>query len=201
MLSEPARAPRALRSSLVALALSACAGAPAGDAPIETEGPVPTVATDRPGEDSVGASDVPATAPDPAVPTPPSPPAGHAWVVFGADTIVAEVAATPEQRAVGLMNRTDLPENGGMLFLFERVEHRSFWMRDTPLDLDVAFMEDGYRIVQIETMEANSLTLHDSEQPVFAALEVHGGWLAAHGVEVGDVPEVWIAGESTARGR
>lgn len=122
--------------------------------------------------------------------SPSPPPEGHAFVIFGADTVVAEVASTFSERAAGLMNRSDLPPNGGMLFMFETVQERSFWMKDTPLDLDVAFMEEGYVIFQIATMEANSLKLTDSEKPVFAALEVHGGWLASHGVEVGDQAEV-----------
>ena len=118
------------------------------------------------------------------------PPAGHAFVIFGSDTVLAEVAVTFAERAEGLMNRTDLPPNGGMLFVFDQMEERTFWMKDTPLDLDLVLMGEGYRVFQIETMEANSLTLHDSEAPVFAALEVLGGWTSAHGVEVGGVAEV-----------
>ncbi len=113
-------------------------------------------------------------------------PMAQALVIFGADTVWADVAATSAERARGLMDRTDLPPDGGMLFVFEQVEERTFWMKDTPLDLDVAFLDEDYRVFRIATMRANSTTLHDSGAPVFAALEVHGGWLAAHGVEVGD---------------
>lgn len=161
-------------------------GAPMGSA----APPQPRAGTPEPGTEP-GARDRSSGTTEPgAPPLDTTPPLGHAFVIFGTDTVVAEVAATFTERAAGLMNRTDIPANGGMLFVFETVEERSFWMKDTPLDLDVAFMEEGYRIFQIETMEANSLKLTDSEQPVFAALEVHGGWLAAHGVEVGDVADV-----------
>lgn len=117
-----------------------------------------------------------------------APPAGHAWVIFGTDTVRAEVAATADQRARGLMNRTDVPEGTGMLFVFEPedVVERTFWMRETPVDLDVAFMAEGYRIFRIARMEANSSTLHSSGAPVFAALEVPGGWFDSHGIDEGD---------------
>ncbi|NIP80218.1 MAG: DUF192 domain-containing protein, partial [Gemmatimonadetes bacterium] len=49
----------------------------------------------------------------------PTPPPGHAWVIFGADTVLAEVAATAEERAEGLMYRDDVPDGTGMLFVFQ----------------------------------------------------------------------------------
>src|SRR5688500_13108083 len=68
------------------------------------------------------------------------PPAGHAWIIFGADTVVAEVASTSDERAEGLMYREDVPDGTGMLFVFPDVAVRSFWMANTYVALDIAFM-------------------------------------------------------------
>lgn len=115
---------------------------------------------------------------------------GTAWVIFGADTVVVEVAATPEERSRGLSNREEVPPGTGMLFLFERTEERTFWMRDTLVDLDIAFFDEDYQVLEILQMEAETLDLHDSSVPVFMALEVPGGWFAEHAVAVGSVAEI-----------
>jgi uncharacterized membrane protein (UPF0127 family) len=118
------------------------------------------------------------------------PAAGHAWLIFGSDTITAEVASTPDQRAQGLMNRPSLPDGTGMLFVFQDEQVRSFWMRNTLVSLDIAFMDSEFRIVDIQQMEARSEDFHESRQPAMYALEVPEGWFAAHGVRVGDKPTV-----------
>ena len=135
---------------------------------------------------------VPAQAQD-AGPTPqgPAPPENHAWVIFGADTVVAEVAGTGDNRSRGLQDRESLPAGTGMLFTFGNdIRVRTFWMKDTPLDLDIAFLDEELKVFQILQMQANSLDLHDSAAPVTMALEVPAGWFAAHGIEVGTQAEV-----------
>jgi uncharacterized membrane protein (UPF0127 family) len=118
------------------------------------------------------------------------PAAGRAWLIFGNDTVTAEVASTPDQRAQGLMNRPSLPAGTGMLFVFQDQQVRSFWMRNTLVSLDIAFMNSEFVIVDIQQMEAGSEEFHDSRQPAMYALEVPQGWFAAHGVRVGDKPTV-----------
>ena len=115
---------------------------------------------------------------------------GSAWIVFGADTVVAEVASLPAQREEGLMHREAVPDGTGMLFVFPDSEHRSFWMRDTPVALDIAFFDDRYRIAGIKQMDAMDETLTDSDVATALALEVRRGWFADHGVAVGDEAEV-----------
>lgn len=115
---------------------------------------------------------------------------GRAWVVFGPDTVVVEVARTAEERAVGLMNRDEVPEGTGMLFVFEDEEIRSFWMQDTFVPLDIAYMDAGLRIVDIQQMDPETTDLHESAAPAMFALEVRQGWFADRGIEVGDVAEV-----------
>jgi uncharacterized membrane protein (UPF0127 family) len=114
------------------------------------------------------------------------PPANHAWVIFGADTVVAEVARTDEEREQGLMYRQELPDGTGMLFVFDDMEVRSFWMENTYVPLDIAFMDASYVVVSIDHMAPLTNDSHDSAGPAMFALEVPRGWFAAHGVERGD---------------
>lgn len=110
---------------------------------------------------------------------------GMAWVVFGADTVLAEVASLPEQRERGLMNRDSVPDGTGMLFVFPTAEERSFWMRNTPAPLDLAFLDDAYVIISIRRMEPLDETLVGSGAPTAVALEVRRGWFAERGIEAG----------------
>lgn len=120
----------------------------------------------------------------------PRPAAGHAWVIFGADTVVAEVAATADQRADGLMYREEVPDGTGMLFVFQDNEVRAFWMANTYVPLDIAYMDPSYRIVDIVQMEPLVTETYPSSAPAMFALEVRQGWFAEQGIDVGDQAEV-----------
>ena len=113
-------------------------------------------------------------------------PNGEAWVIFGSDTIRAEIASTPEEKQQGLMHRDSLPEKTGMLFVFEDMGIRSFWMQNTFVPLDIAFLDHEYRIVDIQQMEPQTTELHESSSPAMFALEVIQGWFEASGIQVGD---------------
>lgn len=113
-------------------------------------------------------------------------PAETALVIFGTDTIRAEVARTAEERSRGLMHRSELAPDVGMLFVFPEPSVRTFWMLNTPLALDIAFMDEDLRILNIEAMEPASSTSHASRGPALYALETNRGWFAAHGIEPGD---------------
>lgn len=120
----------------------------------------------------------------------PVPPRGHAWVIFGTDTVVAEVAATADERADGLMYRDEVPDGTGMLFVFEDSQPRSFWMANTYVALDVAYMDPSYRIVDIIAMEPLVTDSYPSSAPAMFALEVRQGWFEEHGIGVGDQAEI-----------
>ncbi len=120
----------------------------------------------------------------------PRPAAGTAWVIFGADTVVAEIARTPDERAEGLMYRDELPDGAGMLFVFDHSEIRSFWMSNTYVALDIAYMDLSYNIVDIQQMEPLTTTPHESAGPAMFALEVRQGWFAEHGIGVGSTAEM-----------
>lgn len=127
-----------------------------------------------------------------------TPAAGHAWVIFGADTVVAEVAATADQRADGLMYREEVPDGTGMLFVFQDNEVRAFWMANTYVPLDIAYMDPSYRIVDIVQMEPLVTDTYPSSAPAMFALEVRQGWFAEQGIGVGDQAEV-VFGVGTGR--
>jgi uncharacterized membrane protein (UPF0127 family) len=118
------------------------------------------------------------------------PPPDHAFVIFGADTITAEVADTSGEHSQGLMGRTSLPLDGGMLFVFANEATRSFWMKDTLIPLDIAFLNRLYEVVDIQQMEPESLTMHTSAAPAMYALEVERGWMAEHVIAVGNRAQV-----------
>ena len=129
----------------------------------------------------------------------PRPAPGKAWVILGTDTVVAEVASLPEQRAQGLKHRDSVPDGTGMLFAFPTAEERSFWMKDTPVSLDIAFFNETYTIVAIKQMEAFDEGLTDSEAPTAFALEVRKGWFAEQGIEVGATAKVVFGPGMTVR--
>lgn len=120
----------------------------------------------------------------------PIPERGHAWVILGSDTVVAEVAATPAAHQEGLMHREEVPEGTGMLFVFDSETTRSFWMRNTLVPLDVAFLNQGMQIVDIQQMEPETDDYHTSSAPAMFALEVPQGWFEAHGIEPGAQAEI-----------
>lgn len=124
---------------------------------------------------------------------------GMAWVIFGTDTVLAEVAGTPEQREKGLMDRDAVPDGTGMLFVFSQSEERSFWMRDTYVALDIAFFDDSNTIAGIKQMEALDETLTDSDIATALVLEVRQGWFADQGIAVGTTAEVVFGPGLTVR--
>jgi hypothetical protein len=135
--------------------------------------------------ESAGAPATSTSSEQPAAPEP-----GKAWVIFGSDTVDAEVARTPDERAKGLMYREKVPAGTGMLFVFDQEAPQSFWMANTYVALDIAFMDASYTVVDIQQMEPLTTDSHQSGAPALFALEVPKGWFAAHGVHVGSVAEV-----------
>ena len=118
------------------------------------------------------------------------PETSYAWVIFGPDTVRAEIARTDQERQRGLMFRASVPDGTGMLFVFPRAELQGIWMKDTYVPLDVAFLDAQSRILNIEHLEPLDLTTKWSHGPVLFALEVRQGWFSEHGVRVGDRAEI-----------
>ncbi len=103
----------------------------------------------------------------------------------GMHNIRAEVARTPLQTQTGMMFRTEMAQHEGMLFVFEGLARRCFWMRNTLLPLSIAFIADDGRIVNLADMEPQSEQSHCSAEPVRFALEMNQGWFAKRGIKPG----------------
>ena len=97
-----------------------------------------------------------------------------------------EIATTTAELEKGLMNRTAMGEDHGMLFVFPVEQQLSFWMKDTLIPLSVAFIDSNGRIVDIQDMQPQDLTNHNSVEPAKYALEVNQGFFEKRGVKVGD---------------
>ena len=103
----------------------------------------------------------------------------------GIHVITAELARTEQQREIGLMFRESMPVNHGMLFIFERPGQQCFWMKNTLLPLDIAFVADNGTIVNTDRMKPRTLDPHCSSQPVRFVLEMNGGWFSKRGITAG----------------
>ena len=103
----------------------------------------------------------------------------------GMHLIQAQVAATPEQRSIGLMFRQDMPLQEGMLFVFEEPAGQCFWMKNTLLPLTAAFVADDGTIVNLADMKPQTLDSHCSAKPVRYVLEMNQGWFAKRGILAG----------------
>ena len=99
--------------------------------------------------------------------------------------IDAQVAATPEQRQVGLMFRKEMPQSEGMVFVFEQPAPQCFWMKNTLIPLSAAFVADDGRIVNIEDMKPQTTDNHCSTEPVRYVLEMNQGWFAKKNIKKG----------------
>jgi len=115
-------------------------------------------------------------------------PRGH--VTFsdapGRPRVEVELARTPEARERGLMYRTSMPDDAGMLFSWSDEQVRSFWMRNTCLPLDMLFIDADANIVGI--LEQVPTLNEDSRRvpcPAAHVLELNAGWARAHGIEPG----------------
>jgi uncharacterized membrane protein (UPF0127 family) len=104
----------------------------------------------------------------------------------GAAAIRAEIARTEDERAQGLMNRKKLPDGEGMLFVFDRDQILSFWMKDTLIPLSIAYISADGRIREIHDMKPGDLSPIRSSRSLRYALEVPQGWFSRTGTAVGD---------------
>jgi uncharacterized membrane protein (UPF0127 family) len=96
-----------------------------------------------------------------------------------------QVALTPEQHQIGLMYRSEMPQNEGMLFVFQAPSKQCFWMKNTILPLTAAFVADDGSIVNLEDMKAQTTDSHCSLKPVRYVLEMNQGWFSKKGLKAG----------------
>lgn len=115
----------------------------------------------------------------------------------GIHQIDTQVAMTPEQHAVGLMYRKEMPQHEGMLFVFQNPTKQCFWMKNTVLPLTAAFVADDGTIVNLEDMKPQTTESHCSLKPVRFVLEMNQGWFAKKGLKAGSR----LAGQPFASGQ
>ncbi len=101
-------------------------------------------------------------------------------------TVKAEIADTYDKRQWGFMERESIPDGTGMIFVFESDRILSFWMKDTPSPLSIAYIDNSGKIRDIFDMKPYSLSEVVSTVSVRYALEVPQGWFNKVGVKVGD---------------
>ncbi|MDH5719991.1 MAG: DUF192 domain-containing protein [Spirochaetia bacterium] len=92
--------------------------------------------------------------------------------------LFCEVAKTEKERARGLMFRKKLKENEGMIFIFEKPDLLSFWMRNTKIPLSIAFIDENMYILEIYKMEPFDDRIITSTTKAKYAVEANSGWFA-----------------------
>ena len=103
----------------------------------------------------------------------------------GMHLIRAEVAADYATRATGLMHRSAMPSNAGMLFIFDEATTHCMWMKNTLIPLSVAFIDERGAIINVEEMAPQTEDSHCASRPARYALEMNRGWFAARGIKPG----------------
>jgi uncharacterized membrane protein (UPF0127 family) len=106
---------------------------------------------------------------------------------IGLYVVQAEVAADDESRIRGLMYRTEMAQNKGMLFIFDRLGVQCFWMKKTLIPLTAAFLDDNGKIINMADMTPLSSVSHCSKQPVRYVLEMNQSWFKTRGLKEGTV--------------
>lgn len=124
-------------------------------------------------------------------PANPAPASSKPAVVLNSHLVSVEIAADDASRAHGLMDRTSMPEDHGMLFVFPNSAVQTFWMKDTLIPLDMLFLDTHRRIVtvlqNVSPCKADPCPIYPSTQPARYVLELNGGVAAKLGVREGDV--------------
>ncbi|MEH2053727.1 DUF192 domain-containing protein [Nostoc sp.] len=160
-----------LLSMLLSLFLMGCS------APTTAKPPSPTSASQTPAPVSLGQT-LPISA---------------KAIVPNGTTIKLEVAQTPEQQEMGLMYRPALPDDRGMLFPFPSAQPVSFWMKNTPMPLDIVFLHKGVvKYIQAATPPCVSdpCPTYGPRTPVDKVIELRSGRAAELKLKVGDIIKI-----------
>ena len=104
--------------------------------------------------------------------------------------LLLDVADNPQRHAYGMMNRTRIAPDEGMIFVFTDEDIRNFWMKDTLVDLDIAYITKENKVIDIQTMKATSvlqtnLPVYPSKEPAMYAVEMRAGWFKKNKFAVG----------------
>jgi uncharacterized membrane protein (UPF0127 family) len=109
-----------------------------------------------------------------------------------------EVARTSKERTRGLMDRKELGEKEGMLFVYDTPQNVNFWMKDTPIPLDIIFILENLTVISVQEADVqldvpdNELTRYESPAPVKWVVEINQGLSAFYGIEEGTKVDIYF---------
>ena len=104
----------------------------------------------------------------------------------GTNEIISEIARTPTQHQMGMMYRTNMGEMEGMIFLFDYPSQRSFWMKNTTVPLDAAYINPQGIIQEIHPLHPlNENAVYSKSYDIQFVLEMNQGWFSNHNVKAG----------------
>lgn len=134
------------------------------------------------------ASPATGAAANPSLPTAAQPKLQTMKLWLGAEEMIAELALTGGQMQTGMMFRTNMAENAGMLFVFPIPHRASFWMKNCPLPLSAAYIDPEGVILEIHDLQPhNTNSVVAASEQVQFVLEVNQGWFGRHNVTTGMV--------------
>jgi len=119
-------------------------------------------------------------------------------VTLGGQVFHVEIADTPEEQSLGLMYRTQLGRDRGMLFVFDSQQTRVFWMKNTLIALDIIFMNAQRKVLNVETLPAESPRRAYSDGLAQYVLEVPAGTAKRCGIQPGNVAEFVLNADASA---
>lgn len=106
--------------------------------------------------------------------------------VLGKKQVTLEIADTVSLRAQGLMYRTELCQSCGMIFVYDKPRNLKFWMKNTYIPLDLAFVDQNGIISQISSLEPHDLEGVRSDESAQYVIEMNKGWFSQNNVYVGE---------------
>lgn len=123
---------------------------------------------------------------DPTAPGQPQPKLPTIKLWLGAHELVSEIATTPREHELGMMWRTNMAEMEGMIFIFDEPGRRSFWMRNTLVPLDIAYITADGTLLEVHAAQPRNETPLPSESDrIQFVLETRQGWFQRNSVKPG----------------
>lgn len=111
-------------------------------------------------------------------------------MTIGQKTFTLEVADRTDTRSYGLMRRDSLPEDRGMIFVFDKEEPRGFWMKNCRFPLDILFLDAGGKVISVKQMKAYDLSSTTSDGAAQYAIELNKGAAEGAGVKAGMILKI-----------
>ena len=118
----------------------------------------------------------------------------YATISISEYSFTLEKAVTPQEKSRGLMFRDMMPEDHGMIFIFDEKAEQSFWMKNTLIPLDIIFIDENKKIVDIKNnvqpCKHDPCVTYISSQPALYVIELNGGTTEKVGLKIGDILEI-----------